>query len=67
MAVISCYAARAVKHSPLANFDVFWIRFFGYGLHFRWIGPGYQPLFSERNGYVRVIKLGRLWIKGLKP
>lgn len=45
-----------------------WFRVFGgYGLHFRWVGPGYVPLFSERSGYVRVLKIGRLWIKVLKP
>ncbi|MBJ2182222.1 hypothetical protein JC795_28985 [Pseudomonas veronii] len=39
----------------------------GYGLHFRWVSDGYQPLFSERNGHVKVLKLGKLWIKVLKP
>lgn len=45
----------------------FWFRVLGWGLHFRWIQPGYQPLFSERNGYTRVLKIGRFWVKGLKP
>lgn len=44
-----------------------WFRVFGYGLHFRWVADGYLPDFSERHGYVKVFKLGRLWIKGLKP
>lgn len=44
-----------------------WFRVFGYGLHFRWVGPDYVPLFSERNGYSKVLKLGRLWVKGLRP
>lgn len=39
----------------------------GYGLHFRWVSDGYSPLFSERNGYEHVLKIGRLWIKVLKP
>lgn len=39
----------------------------GYGLHFRWVSPSYVPLFSERNGYTKVLKLGRLWVKVLKP
>ncbi len=39
----------------------------GYGLHFRWVSDGYSPLFSERNGYERFLKIGRLWIKVLKP
>lgn len=39
----------------------------GYGLHFRWVSKAYVPLFSERNGYERVLKIGRLWIKVLKP
>lgn len=45
----------------------FCFRFFGYGLHFRWTPSGYTPLFSERYGHEKVIKIGRLWIKGLKP
>lgn len=49
------------------NARYFWFRFMGYGLHFRWVSPGYQPLFSERNGYIKVFKLGRFWIKGLRP
>lgn len=44
-----------------------WFRVFGYGLHFRWVGPDYVPLFSERNGYSKVLKLGRLWVKRLRP
>lgn len=44
-----------------------WFRFFGYGLHFRWVSEGYIPCFSERYGHVKVVKLGNLWIKGLKP
>lgn len=39
----------------------------GWGLHFRWTKDGYTPLFSERMGYEEVLKLGRLWIKVLKP
>ncbi|MDD0974848.1 hypothetical protein [Pseudomonas fontis] len=39
----------------------------GYGLHFRWVNAGYVPLFSERNGHVKVLKLGKLWIKVLRP
>lgn len=44
-----------------------WFRVFGYGLHFRWVTDDYSPLFSERNGYVKVLKIGKLWIKVLKP
>ena len=44
-----------------------WFRLFGYGLHFRWVKDGYTPLFSERNGYVKVLRIGRFWIKALKP
>lgn len=44
-----------------------WFRIFGYGIHFRWVDDEYQPLFSERCGSVHVVKVGRLWIKGLKP
>lgn len=44
-----------------------WFRIYGYGFHFRWTRDGYTPLFSERNGHVKVLKLGRLWIKALKP
>lgn len=39
----------------------------GYGLHFRWVSKDYSPLFSERYGYEKVLKIGRLWVKVLKP
>jgi|GEM_PF-6846490 hypothetical protein len=39
----------------------------GAGLHFRWVSKAYSPLFSERYGHEKVLKLGRLWIKRLKP
>jgi len=43
----------------------FWFRVFGYGLSFmnRDIHP---PLFSERNGYSKVLRIGKWSIKGLK-
>lgn len=45
-----------------------WFRVFGgYGLHFRWVTKDYVPLFSERNGYVKSLRLGKLWIRVLKP
>jgi hypothetical protein len=44
-----------------------WFRIAGYGLHFRCTRDGYTPLFSERNGHVKVLKLGRLWVKVLRP
>lgn len=45
-----------------------WFRIFGgYGLHFRWCSKDHVPLFSERYGYEKVLKIGRFWIKVLKP
>ncbi len=62
------HSAPAIKDSYFASkASYFWFRVLGYGLHFRWIQPGYEPLFSERNGYTKVLKIGRFWIKGLKP
>jgi hypothetical protein len=50
------------------NAKYWWFRSCGgYGLHFRWVSKNYEPLFSERNGYERVLKIGRFWIKVLKP
>jgi hypothetical protein len=49
------------------NAKYWWFRIFGYGLHFRWTKDGYTPLFSERNGHIKVLKIGRLWIKFLRP
>jgi hypothetical protein len=41
-----------------------WFRIFGYGL---WFGIDHQPLFSERYGFDRVYRIGRLAVKVLKP
>lgn len=44
----------------------FWIRFFGYG--FRIIDKNKNPpLFSERNGYRKVYRLGKFGLEFLKP
>ncbi len=51
--------------SSMNGTKYFWFRVFGYGLHFRFIARDYVPLFSERNGYTKVLKIGRLWIKAL--
>ena len=45
----------------------FWFRVLGFGLHFRLVRDGYEPLFSERYGHTKVFKIGRVWIKGLRP
>lgn len=50
-----------------AGAKYFWFRVFGYGLHFRLVTDSYIPLFSERHGFVKVLRLGNLWIKWLKP
>lgn len=44
----------------------FWFRVFGYGLHIR-RSAGYQPLFSERYGFVRPLYIGPLRIEALRP
>lgn len=41
-----------------------WFRVFGYGL---WFGVDHRPLFSERYGFTRVYRVGRLSMKALKP
>lgn len=41
----------------------FWFRIFGYGL----VICTLQPLFSERNDYTKVWRIGRVKIKVLKP
>jgi hypothetical protein len=51
----------------MGNAKVVWVRVFGYGIHARWTCKGYVPYFSERNGYTKVLKLGRLWFKALTP
>lgn len=43
---------------------VTWFRIFGYGL---WVALDHEPLFSERYGYRRVFRVGRLAFKVLKP
>lgn len=59
---------RFCMHSAKGfNARYFWFRVFGYGLHFRWVSDFYRPCFSERHGYVKVFRIGNLWIKGLKP
>ena len=66
MKIFEC--SRWSSNQPAGFLETyFWFRILGYGLHFRWVYPGYSPLFSERNGCVKVLKIGRLWIKGLKP
>ena len=44
-----------------------WFRIKGYGLHFMWRTKDWKPLFSERNGYVKSLKLWKLHIKVLTP
>lgn len=61
-----CVHCAELKSFP-APVKYWWFRVRGYGLHFRWVRDGYTPLFSERNGYVKVLKIGRLWIKVLRP
>lgn len=41
----------------------FWFRIFGYGL----VVTTAPPLFSDRMGYTKSLRIGRLRIKGLKP
>lgn len=41
----------------------FWFRIFGYGIAVSTL----KPVFSERNGYTKIIKIGRVKIKLLKP
>jgi len=44
----------------------FWIRIFGWGLSIK--DTTKNPMvFSERNGYVKFIKIGKYLIKILKP
>jgi len=42
----------------------FWFRIFGYGLSFQ-NREKYPALFSERNGYVKVLRIGRWSIRVL--
>lgn len=41
----------------------FWFRVFGYGLCISTM----EPNFSERNGYTKTLRIGRIKIKALKP
>lgn len=45
---------------------MFWFRIFGYGVHGKDIVK-HEPLFSERNGYVKFIQIGKWRFKILKP
>jgi hypothetical protein len=43
-----------------------WFRIFGFGL--KWKDSNkYMLLFSERNGYTKIYKIGKYWIGFLKP
>lgn len=50
-----------------ANFGEIWFKICGYGISIRNINKSYRLSFSERNGIVRIIKLGQYVIKPLKP
>lgn len=67
MKILSVFWSRPDRGKLMHNCYTLWIRFAGPGIHFRWVCPGYQPLFSERCGHIKVLKIGRLWIKVLKP
>ncbi len=43
-----------------------WIRIYGYGIHFK-NNKVHRPYFSERNGYVKYLKVGSWRIGWLKP
>lgn len=43
--------------------DGFWFRVYGYGL----VVSNARPYFSERNGFVRVLRIGRWGISVLRP
>ena len=60
-------ASRPERHDPEFNRYVFWFRLFSYGVHLSWIMPGYSHMLISISGCTKTLKLGRLWIKGLKP
>ena len=45
---------------------LWWFRVFGYGLHYKNVRL-HPPLFSERHGFRRKLKLGRFYFGGLRP
>lgn len=53
----SSYGQRTGEHWS------FWFRIYGYGLAFSTMGL----LFSERNGYSKVLQLGKIKVKWLRP
>lgn len=61
------HSGKPKAFSSMYKCDVYWFRIFGYGLHFKLVHEGYEPLFSERNGHTKVLKIGKLRIKALKP
>lgn len=44
----------------------YWFRVFGYGISVS-DRRKHPALFSERNGYVKVLRIGHYAVKGLKP
>lgn len=65
MNLFSCHFARPDADKPMHNCYTLWFRVAGPGIHFRWVCPGYQPLFSEWHGHIKVLRIGQLWIKVL--
>ncbi len=51
-----CAGWKRDKDHPFSG-SGFWFRLFGYGLHF----TNAEPLFSERNGYEKRLKLLSGW------
>ena len=45
---------------------LWWFRVYGYGIHYK-NTRYHRPLFSERNGLRKKLKLGRYWFGALKP
>ena len=45
---------------------LFWVRVFGWGIHASSYAL-HRPLFSERNGYLRVLRIGGWRVRLLEP
>ena len=49
-----------------SSYNYFWFRVFGWGLCVG-LSKSYPPLFSERYGYIKVLRVFGLRIEALKP